>query len=63
MCHGEMRSLIDVSELMIRPSRWHKERNCSRCSLNVMGSSLCLLVVIWLPQIGYLICMYPIVRS
>ena len=48
---------------MIRPSRRHKEREYSRCLSDVMRSSLCLLVVILLPQIGYLICMCHIVRS
>ena len=52
-----------LTEGMIQHSRRHKEREYSRCLPDVMSSSLCLLAVILVQQIGYLICMCHIVRS
>ena len=49
-------------EGLIQPSRRHKEREYSQCLPVVMRPSLCLPVVILLPQIGYPICMWHIAR-
>jgi hypothetical protein len=58
-----LRCGLRLKKGMILSSRRHKERNSSRSLPRAMRSLLYFLEVILLPQIGYPICMCPIIGS